>query len=116
MDHTSSVMPLARYFMECLRFVKERTVDRPKMPYTPNQIWLNDIKIMRKVLDKANAGISMNLLTNRLPDAQYKVDACPKGMGGFSKMGRVWRLEIPRHLRGRAHINLLKFIASLVSI
>ena len=116
LDHTSSVMPLARHFMERLRFAKEKTSDRPNMPYTLNRTCLSDIRIMKKILDKAQAGISMNLLTYRSPDAQYKVDACPKGMGGFSKTGRAWRLELPQHLRGRAHINLLEFIASLVSI
>ena len=89
LDHTSSVMSLARHFMERLRFAKEKTADRPKMPYTLNQTCLNDIKIMQMVLDKASAGISMNLLTYRLPDAQYKVDACPRGMGRFSKNGRA---------------------------
>ena len=89
LDHTSSVMPLARHLMERLRFAKEKTADRPKMPYTLNQTYLNDIKTMQMVLDKASAGISMNLLTYRLPDAQYKVDACPRGMGGFSMNGRA---------------------------
>ena len=36
--------------------------------------------------------------------------------GGFSNRGRAWRYELPDHLRGRAHIGLLEFIAQIVSV
>ncbi len=37
-------------------------------------------------------------------------------MGGFSHSGRAWRYELPDHLRSRAHIGLLEFIAQIVSV
>ena len=37
-------------------------------------------------------------------------------MGGFTTHGRGWSYVIPAKLRGRAHINLLEFLAQLISI
>ena len=37
-------------------------------------------------------------------------------MRGFDTQGRAWRYLIPEPLRGRAHINLLKFITQLVGV
>jgi hypothetical protein len=86
------------------------------MPYSLNKTIQADLQLMLAVLDRAYEGINMNLLTYRLPDAQSKVDACPRGMGGYSRKGRAWRFIIPTHLLGRAHINLLEFLAILVSV
>ena len=36
--------------------------------------------------------------------------------GGFATHGRAWSWVIPKKLPGRTHINLLEFIAQLVSI
>jgi hypothetical protein len=116
LDHAAGVLPLACHFMERIRFATKSTSDRPCMPYSLNKTVQADLKLMLAVLDKAYEGISMNLLTYRLPDAQSKVDACPRGMGGFSRKGRAWRFIIPHHLLGRAHINLLEFLAILVSV
>ena len=57
----------------------------------------------------------MNLLTFREHHV-YQSDACERGLGGYSASGRAWRWEIPTHLQGRAHINLLEFIAAIVGI
>ena len=116
LDHAAGVMPLARHFMERIRFATKSTSDRPNMPYTLNKTVLADLELMLAVLERARKGINMNLLTYRIPNAQSKVDACPRGLGGYSKAGRAWRFIIPHHLLGRAHINLLEFLAILVSV
>ena len=56
----------------------------------------------------------MNNLTFRRPSKFYIVDASEHGLGGWSSHGRAWSYVIPIHLRKRAHINLLEFLASLV--
>ena len=58
----------------------------------------------------------MNLITFRVPNKIYINDASEHGLGGFATHGRAWAYTIPVKLRGRAHINLLEFIAQLVSI
>ena len=59
----------------------------------------------------------MNLITFRAPDKIYINDASEHGLGGgFATHGRAWRWNIPSNLQGRAHINLLEFLAQLISI
>ena len=58
----------------------------------------------------------MNILTYRKPTHVYRSDACEHGLGGFSYKGRAWRWKIPTHLLGRAHINLLEFMGSIICI
>ena len=58
----------------------------------------------------------MNNLAFRSPSIAYRADACETGIGGVAHHGRGWRFELPQSLRGRAHINLLEFIASIVPI
>jgi hypothetical protein len=116
LDHTCCVFPLARHFMERIRFAKQAASKNPYRPYSLNSTICSDLKLMLKILTKTNLGINMNLLTFRTPNTQSKVDACPYGIGGFSKLGRAWRWKIPSRLVGRAHINLLEFIACLIAI
>jgi hypothetical protein len=67
-------------------------------------------------LTKAREGVNVNLMTFRKPTKIYINDASEHGLGVFATHGRVWAYIIPEKLRGRAHINLLKFLAQLVSI
>ena len=58
----------------------------------------------------------MNLITFRCPHKIYVNDASEHGLGGFTMYVRAWSYIIPEHLQGQDHINLLEFIAQLVSI
>ena len=46
-----------------------------------------DLKLCRIFLQKANKGISMNLLTFRKPNIIYIGDASKHGLGGYSSHG-----------------------------
>ena len=116
LDHAVQVIPLARHFMERIRFAKEMTKDTPFRPYTLNATCKADLQLMLEMLNKAHEGLSMNLLTYRKPNSIATVDACPRCLGGYTKRGRAWRIVLPPHLLGRAHINLLEFLAAVVSI
>jgi hypothetical protein len=76
----------------------------------------DDLKLSKIFLEKAHKGISMNLISFREPTHVYIGDASEHGLGGFADHGRAWRFEIPLHLRGRAHINLLEYITQVVCI
>ena len=76
----------------------------------------DDLNLAKKFLQKVHKGISMNLITFRKPTYTYVGDASEHGLGGFADHGRAWRYEIPLHLRGRAHINLLEYITQVVCI
>ena len=58
----------------------------------------------------------MNLLTYRQPTHGYRSNACEHGLEGFSDSGRAWRWPITNHIRRRAHINLLKFLGSIICV
>ena len=75
-----------------------------------------DLRLSISFLEKAYAGVNMNLITFRAPDKIYINDASEHGLGGFATHGRAWRWYIPAKLQGRAHINLLEFLAQLISI
>lgn len=76
-----------------------------------------DAELHIKFLEQAEAGISMNILTFRNPNYTTIGDACEHGLGAFhAESGIAWRYEIPIHLRGRAHINLLEFLTQVISI
>ena len=58
----------------------------------------------------------MNLLTFCQPTHIYRSDACEHGLGGYAKSEHAWRWSIPDKLQGRAHINIMEFLACIVYI
>ena len=81
-----------------------------------NKLTREDLALAKKFIDKAELGVSMNLLTFRSPDITYICDASEYGLGGFASHGRAWTYRIPVHLRDRAHINILEYLAQIISI
>ena len=77
---------------------------------------MDDLKLAKTFIQKAYEGVNLNLITFCSPDRIYINDASEHGLGGFSIHGRAWSWRIPEHLQGRAHINLLEFLAQLISI
>jgi hypothetical protein len=73
-----------------------------------------DLLLWLKMLKKAATGVSLNILVLRVPTHLYRCDACFHGIGGYSSQGRAWRFLIPLDLQGRASINLLEFIGSVL--
>ena len=114
LNHVGFLIPSARRFLSRIRHLHRRT--KFKRQINILKLVIDDFILWREFLSQANEGISMNLLTFRKPTHIFRADACEHGLGGFSEEGHAWRWEIPQHLRGRAHINLLEFIASVVCI
>ena len=75
-----------------------------------------DLELALKFIEKANSGLSLNTLVFCKPSRIYIVDACKHGFGGWCADGSAWCLVIPKHLRNRAHINLLEFMAHVIPI
>ena len=87
-----------------------------RRPHLINKRTRDDLILAQSFLDHAVRGINLNLMTFREPTHFYINDASEHGIGGFATHGRGWAWTIPAKLRGRAHINLLNFLAQLVSI
>ena len=65
----------------------------------------------------ARWGISLNLLTLRVPTVILRADACPYGLGRYSlTSGQAWRFKIPPQYRGGLSLNLLEYLASVTTI
>ena len=74
-----------------------------------------DAKLHKCFLQKSQKGISMNLLTFRIPTHTTIGDACENVLGSFhAESGVGWRWVIPENLCGHAHINLLKFTTQVI--
>ncbi len=76
----------------------------------------NDLTLAKGFLRKVQSGVSLNLLTFRIPGIVYICDASEYGLGGFTSHGRAWSYTIPPKLRNRAHINILEYLAQIISI
>ena len=118
LNHTASILPLARHFLTRLRTLKLSTMSANRQ-YTklPNEV-VADLQLWEKVLAIAHAGVSINVLTTRRPDIIGWSDACPFGMGGYNTAGRAWRLLIDptSPIFGESRVNnALEYIAMTVN-
>ena len=115
LEHIAIIIPMFAHFLNNLRTL-QITAEQSRHNVRISQRVRDDLHLSAKFITAARNGISMNLVTFRTPDKIYINDASEHGLGGFATHGRAWRWCIPLKLRGRAHINLLEFIAQLISI
>ena len=112
LGHVTLILPYAKHFMSRIRTLlyQAKHKRRVKIPTEVRE----DLLFHLKILDLANKGMSMNLLTYRQVDTLYRSDACPAGLGGYSNKGRAWRFYIPLELQLRATLNMLEHLASII--
>ena len=115
LEQVATIIPMFGHFLNNVRSTEIRATSTNRAQ-TINKRTREDLKLAQKFITKAARGVNLNLLTFRRPTHIYICDACEHGIGGFATHGRAWTWVIPPHLRGRAHINLLEFMAQLVSI
>ena len=115
LEHVAVVIPMFAHYLNNIRSL-QITAERSSHNVRISKRVKTDLKLSLVFLAKAHQGISMNLMTFRAPNKIYINDASEHGLGGFATHGRAWRWCIPTELQGRAHINLLEFMAQLISI
>ena len=114
LNHLGQIIPFARHFLHRLRRLKDTPWSRRSKQFSNSHI--QDLQLWSHFLSVAAKGISINLLTYRQPDTTCWSDACLTGMGGYDSDGRAWRWEIPLDLRGRLSLNLLEYLASIITV
>ena len=114
LNHVGQIMPFARHFLHRLRRLKDSPWSRRTKRFSLSH--LADLQLWTYFLSVAANGISINLLTYRHPDVTCWSDACLTGMGGYDSNGRAWRWAIPMELRGYLSLNLLEYLASIITI
>ena len=112
--HVATVIPFSNFFLTRLYRLKLRA-DCVRMTEV-NQLTLRDLLFWKIILQQAQQGITINILTYHEPTHCYKADACEIGLGGYSLAGCAWWWKIPTDLRNWASINLLELIVSLVGL
>jgi hypothetical protein len=83
-------IPLAAFFLNRLRAI-ERPDAKAYFRYHLKPSILKDLHIWLDFLKQANIGISLNLLTTRLPSHIAFLDSWPSGLGGFLSSGTAWK-------------------------
>jgi hypothetical protein len=119
LNHTASILPMARHFLTRLRRTRLTTLAANR-PYAklPTEV-VADLQLWEQLLTITHRGVSINLLTTRQPDIIGWSDACPFGMGGYNTSGRAWRLLIDTNspIFGESRVNnMLEYIAMTVNV
>lgn len=112
MGHVSVIVSHIKHFLSRIRQLMYRAKHKRSIKITEEVE--QDLLFLLKVLQLANKGISLNLITYRKVDRAYRSDACPAGIGGYSTEGRAWRMLIPANLQFRATLNMLEHLASII--
>ena len=115
MENIAIIIPMFGHFLSNVRQLEIKAALSNRIQRI-NKRCKDDLHLFLSFLEKAHSGINMNLIAFRVPNKIYINDACEHGLGGYSKDGKAWSWVIPKHLRGRAHINFLEFIAQVISI
>ena len=115
LNHAGFVIPLACHFLARLQtamFTAQKWCS-VKLQNAQHQ----DLALWLRFLDKACTGLSLNLLTFRLPLRILRSDASLHGIGGLSVMsGITWQWELPWDLRLCTSLNALEFLVSYITI
>ena len=115
LENITIILRMGAHFLNNFRSMELKAQDTKHAIIIPKRV-KDDAKLWLKFIKVAGDGISMNIITFRKPNVIIIGDACEHGLGAFNIRGRGWRLIIPAHLRGRAHINLLEFLTQVIQI
>ena len=113
-NHIGNIIRLSRHFISRIRHFKDRSPHFRRLKISKTVA--ADLQLWLQFIQQARHGMSLNLLTHRIPTVVYRTDSSEHGMGGFNSRGRAWRWELPLHLVHRVSLNTLEFLASVVSI
>ena len=111
--HLGIVLPSIHHFISRLRELLRKSANRRRINLNTNVI--ENLKLMLFFLEEAHIGIDMNLLFYRKPTKVYRSDACPAGLGRYSRYGFSWRFYIPLWLKFRASNNLLEHLTTVIT-
>ena len=110
LENIAIIIPMLGHFLNNIRQV-EIKASITSQNQILNKRTKGDLVLAKEFLDRVAKGVNMNCMTFREPSEIYINNASEHDLGGFADHGRAWSWEIPLHLQGRAHINLLEFLA-----
>ena len=117
LNHAGYVVPFGKYFLNRLRRRLTKVRQRNYKTTIFEQKEIDDIILWKKLLFHACInGIDLNHINFTEPSITCYSDACEYGMGGYIVGGPAWRFSITDKLLGYFSINLLEFLAAVLTI
>jgi hypothetical protein len=117
-NHIGTIIHISRYFLTRLRYRLRMNNDKGKKYKIHLAPWdIEDLLLWQFFINHVQVtGVSINnICITQITSTTYS-DACEWGMGGFTSQGHAWRYKIPTHLQLRASINLLEFMAAIITV
>ena len=109
------IIPQARYFLNRVRYCLKMCKDHGSQRLMNWDI--QDLVLWKKFLTiSGKQGIDMNHINFVKPTATTLSDACETGLGGIDDTGDGWIYHLPEDLQGIFSINLLEFMASVITV
>ena len=104
-----------RFFLSRIRYCHSIAKKNRGSTILPLKVKLDLLLWKKFLLRLSTKGRSINHITYTYPHWFTKQDASESAMGGFNCTGLAWRFIIPPELRKLIHINVLEFLAVLVT-
>ena len=115
LTHAGYIVPLSRYFLNRLRWRLKCCKKFGSQRLSPAEV--RDLKLWLIMLSHmSNKGVQIDHITLSVPEVICYSDACEFGMGGLLESGVGWRLQLPPNLVGKFSLNVLEFIAAVITI
>ena len=77
---------------------------------------IKDAKLWIKFIQKAGAGVNINMTVFCPHTGVCTFDACEIGLGGYTEGGIFWRFYLPPEWLGIFTLNILEYIASIFTV
>jgi hypothetical protein len=118
LNHTGTIIHIGRYFLTRLRHRLKKNNHKHKHQNFDLLNWdIKDLQLWVFFLSHlTHQGVSINNICLSKPSAVVYSDACEWGIGGYTTQGHAWRFLLPKEVQGKASINLLEFLAAIVTI
>ena len=117
-NHVGTIIHTSRYFLTRLRYRLHQHQHAPKFHPIRLAPWdIKDLHLWHTHINHLHhRGANINNICLSKPSTITYSDACEWGLGGFTSQGHAWRYKLPTHLQHRASINLLEFMAAIITI
>ena len=117
-NHVGVIIHIARYFLTRLRYRLQQHQHSHKQKLIKLAPWdIQDLVLWKyHITHLHHKGVSINNICFTNPSSTTFSDACEWGLGGFTTQGHAWRYKLPSHLQHRASINLLEFMAAIITV
>ncbi len=115
LNHAAFIIPFSRYFLNRIRY--QMHLAKKFGPQKLSGGSREDLVLFKDLLAiMSTNGASIANITFSLPDYFCWSDACSYGMGGYNSAGQAWQWKLPSQYINKVSINLLEFVASVVTI